>query len=90
MMESENKNLKHFAVEFSSMMCRTYNIKAECLQTAKRLAWEEVEKDFGDGNSWKLSRKERADYARHWRNNAQLTCIEEKAEDEDLDFDIPF
>ena len=54
------------------MTYRTYDVKAECLQTAKLIAWQDMEND--KESSW------------HWRNGAQLTYSEELGKNEDIPF----
>ena len=58
-MKKNKKKLKQFEIEFGSRTYRTYNVKAECAQVAKLIAWEDMEKD--EEASW------------HWKNNAELT-----------------
>ena len=72
MKKSTKKKLKQFEVEFGSMTYRTYNVKAECLQTAKLIAWTDMEND--DDSSW------------HWKNGAQLSYAEEIGKNQDIPF----
>ena len=67
-MKKKKKKLKQFEIEFVSRTYRTYNVKAECAQLAKLIAWEDMEKD--EGNSW------------HWKNNAELAYVGEIGIDE--------
>jgi len=63
---------KHFEIEFVSRTYRTYNVKAECAQVAKLIAWEDMEKD--EESSW------------HWRNNAELSYVGQTGGEEDIPF----
>ena len=71
-MKSKKKKLKHFEIEFASRTYRTYVVRAECLQTAKLIAWEDMEKD--EEASW------------HWRNGAELSYCEEVGKNEEIPF----
>ena len=71
-MKNKKKKLKHFEIEFGSMTYRRYDVKAECLQTAKLIAWQDMETD--KDSSW------------HWKNGAQLTYSEELGKNEDIPF----
>ncbi len=73
MAKTKKKKLKQFEVEFGSMTYRTYNVKAECLQVEKLIAWEDMDKD--DDSSW------------HWKNNAQISYSSELGKgDNDIPF----
>ena len=71
-MKKNKKKLKQFEVEFGSRTYRTYNVKAECAQVAKLIAWEDMEKD--KESSW------------HWRNNAELSYVGQIGGEEDIPF----